>query len=135
MNATDYRTLAEFRYQIRRFLAFSESAAKEFELNSQQHQLLLALKGLPRGTAPTISVLAERLQLRHHTTVELVDRLCDRGYIKREIGTTDRREVHPRITKRGEGLLRKLTAIHRKELKSSGPALLATLRKLTHENK
>jgi DNA-binding MarR family transcriptional regulator len=135
MKATDYRTLAEFRYQIRKFLAFSESAAKEHGLNSQQHQLLLALKGLPPGSAPTISVLAERLQLRHHTTVELVDRLCGAGYIKREIGATDRREVHPRITTRGESLLRRLTAIHHKELNTSGPALLATLQKLTHAQK
>jgi DNA-binding MarR family transcriptional regulator len=132
MNATGYRTLAEFRYQIRKFLAFSEAAAKEHGLNSQQHQLLLALKGLPRGAAPTISVLAERLQLRHHTTVELVDRLCASGYIKRETGATDRREVHPRITARGESLLRRLTAIHNKELKTSGPILLGTLQKLTH---
>jgi DNA-binding MarR family transcriptional regulator len=97
--------------------------------------LLLAIKGLPEGTAATIGVLAERLQLRHHTTVELVDRLCERGLIKREPGTTDRRQVHPRITARGENLLRKLTAIHQKELQFTGPVLLATLRKLTNDNK
>jgi DNA-binding MarR family transcriptional regulator len=135
MNYSGYRTLAEFRYQIRKFIAFSESAAMEHGLNGQQHQLLLALKGLPKGTAPTIGVLAERLQLRHHTTVELVDRLCDRGHIKREAGKTDRRQVHTRITARGESLLRKLTAIHRKELRTIGPILLTTLQKLTHEKK
>ena len=135
MNLKDYRSLAEFRYQIRKFLAFSEEAAREHGLNSQQHQLLLAIKGLPEGTAATIGVLAERLQLRHHTTVELVDRLCERGLIKREPGTTDRRQVHPRITARGENLLRKLTAIHQKELQFTGPVLLATLRKLTNDNK
>jgi DNA-binding MarR family transcriptional regulator len=133
MNSKDYRTLAEFRYQIRRFLAFSEEAARENGLNGQQHQLLLAIKGLPPEIEPTIGVLAERMQLRHHTTVELVDRLCDRGYIKREHGKADRRQVHPRITAAGEKLLRRLTAIHRKELRSSGPILLETLRKLTHD--
>ena len=135
MNIGNYRTLAELRYQIRKFLAFSEAAAKEQGLNTQQHQLLLALKGLPRGKAPTISVLAERLQLRHHTTVQLVDRLCLSRYVKRETGEADRREVHLRITARGESLLRKLTAIHRKELKAIGPILLATLQELTHDKK
>ena len=133
MNSKDYRTLAEFRYQIRTFLAFSEEAARASGLNGQQHQLLLAIKGLPPEVAPTIGVLAERMRLRHHTTVELVDRLCDRGYIKRETGKSDRRQVHPRITASGEKLLRRLTSIHRKELRSSGPVLLATLRKLIHD--
>jgi DNA-binding MarR family transcriptional regulator len=135
MNSKDYRTLAEFRYQIRTFLAFSEEAARESGLNGQQHQLLLAIKGLPSDVEPTIGVLAERMKLRHHTTVELVDRLCDRGYIKREPGKTDRRQVHPRITAGGEKLLRRLTSIHRKELRSSGPILLATLRKLINDKK
>jgi DNA-binding MarR family transcriptional regulator len=133
MNSKDYRTLAEFRYQIRAFLAFSEEAARENGLNGQQHQLLLAIKGLPPDVAPTIGVLAERMKLRHHTTVELVDRLCDRGYIKRETGKSDRRQVHPRITASGEKLLRRLTSIHRKELRSSGPVLLATLQKLIND--
>ena len=135
MNLKDYRTLAEFRYQIRTFLAFSEEAARENGLNGQQHQLLLAIKGLPQDVEPTIGVLAERMKLRHHTAVELVDRLCDRGYIKREPGKTDRRQVHPRITAGGEKLLRRLTSIHRKELRSSGPILLATLRKLINDKK
>src|SRR6266705_6152912 len=121
MNSNDYRTLAEFRYQIRKFLALSEAAAREHGLNGQQHQLLLAIKGLPEDSVPTIGVPAERLQLRHHTTVELVDRLCGNGYIKREISSADRRQVHPRITARGESLLRRLTAIHEKELQTSGP--------------
>jgi DNA-binding MarR family transcriptional regulator len=132
MNSKDYRALAEFRYQIRTFLAFSETAAREQGLNGQQHQLLLAIKGLPENSSPSIGVLAERMQLQHHTTVELVDRLSERGCIKRETSPTDRRQVHLRITARGENLLRKLTAIHEKELQSSGPLLLATLRKLTH---
>jgi DNA-binding MarR family transcriptional regulator len=135
MNVRDYRTIAEFRYQIRKFLAFSEAAAGKRGLNGQQHQLLLALKGLPEGVDPTIGILAERLQLRHHTAVELVDRLCDRGYIKRETDAADRRRVHPRITARGERLLMKLTAIHQKELETTGPILLQTLRKLTHAKK
>ncbi len=77
ISMTDYYALAEIRYQIRRFLHFSEEAAREAGLVPQQHQLLLALKGLPAGRKATISELAERLQLRHHSTVELIDRLVE----------------------------------------------------------
>ncbi|HEX7085311.1 MAG TPA: MarR family transcriptional regulator [Vicinamibacterales bacterium] len=126
----DYRTLAEFRYQIRRFLHFSESAARAHGLNSQQHQLLLALKGLPEGLKPTIGTLAERLQLRHHSTVGLVDRLERRGLVSRELDPDDGRQVLVRITREGEAVLRTLTGIHREELNTAGPALLETLRTL-----
>jgi DNA-binding MarR family transcriptional regulator len=126
----DYETLAEFRYQIRTFLRFSEEAARAQGLNSQQHQLLLALKGLPAGVAPTVGALAERLQLRHHSTVELVDRLADRGCVTRLSDPSDGRRVLVHITRRGEGVLRRLTQIHRDELHTAGPQLLATLRKI-----
>jgi DNA-binding MarR family transcriptional regulator len=126
----DYETLAEFRYQIRKFLHFSEDAARAQVLNSQQHQLMLALKGLPADTRPTVGAIAERLHLRHHSTVELLDRLADRGYIARGSDPADRRVVLVRLTSRGEAVLRKLTRIHRKELHLAGPLLLATLRKL-----
>lgn len=126
----DYETLAEFRYHIRRFLRFSEEAARAHGLNSQQHQLLLALKGLPAGTRPTVGTIAERLQLRHHSTVELVDRLADRGLIVRVPDPADRRAVLVRITRRGDAVLRRLTRIHRQELDTAGPLLLATLRRL-----
>ncbi|HYX50470.1 MAG TPA: helix-turn-helix domain-containing protein, partial [Ktedonobacteraceae bacterium] len=78
ISITEYQTLAEFRYQLRRFLRFSEQAARAAGLEPQQHQLLLALKGLPEGRKATIGALAERLQLTHHSTVELVDRLVER---------------------------------------------------------
>ncbi len=126
----DYRTLAEFRYQIRRFLHFSESAARAHGLNSQQHQLLLALKGLPAGLKPTIGTLAERLQLRHHSTVGLVDRLERRGLVSRALDPDDGRQVLVRITREGDAVLRTLTRIHREELHTAGPALLDTLRTL-----
>ena len=126
----DYRTLAEFRYQIRRFLHFSEHATRAQGVNAQQHQLLLALKGLPAGTSPTIGALAERLQLRHHSTVGLVDRLARAGYVSRRPNPDDRRQVLVRMTKRGDGVLQKLTRIHREELLTAGPVLLATLRRL-----
>lgn len=126
----DYQTLAEFRYQIRTFLAFSEAVARSHGLDAQQHQLLLALKGLPSDTAPTIGALAERLHIRHHSAVGLVDRLTSKGLVTRSADHEDRRRVHLRITRRGEALLRRLTTIHAQELSTAGPSLLRTLRKL-----
>lgn len=129
-NGPDYRTLAEFRFQIRRFLAFSERAARAHGLDAQQHQLLLALKGLPADTAPTVGALAERLHVRHHSAVGLIDRLDQKGLVARESDPADRRRVLVRISPRGEAILRKLTHLHQEELSSAGPLLLATLRSL-----
>ncbi len=123
-----YRALAEFRYQIRRFLHFSEQAAREAGLEPQQHQLLLALKGLPAGMPATIGRLAERLQLQHHSVVGLADRLAEHGLVRRERATGDRREVILRLTPRGEAVLRRLSLCHREELRTTGPALIAALR-------
>lgn len=131
LSASDYASLAELRYQIRRFLQFSDQAARAHGIESQQHQLLLALKGLPHDLKPTIGALAERLQLRHHSTVELLDRLADRRFITRVSDPDDRRRVLIRMTRRGEAVLEKLTHIHRAELHTAGPRLLATLRSLT----
>jgi DNA-binding MarR family transcriptional regulator len=126
----DFRTLAEFRYQIRRFLHFSDVAAERVGIEPQQHQLLLALKGLPRGTPPTIGALAERLQLRHHSTVELVDRLVERGFLIRLRATDDRRRVLIRPTRAGEECLAGLASFHLQELRSAGPEFVALLQSL-----
>ena len=79
----DFKAMAELRYQIRKFLRFSENAARQAGIEPQQHQLLLAIRGLPDAVSPTIGVLAERMQLQHHSTVELVDRLVDRNFLCR----------------------------------------------------
>lgn len=131
-NATkfDYRALAEFRYQIRRFLRFSEDAAREAGVEPQQHQLLLAIKGLPEGSRPTVRVLAERMQLQHHSTVELMDRMERAGLVTRHRSEEDRREVLISPTPKGERLLRELTVFHQDELRNSGPALAQSLRRL-----
>lgn len=129
-HSPDYRTLAEFRYQIRRFLAFSERAARAHGLDAQQHQVLLALKGLPPDTAPTIGAVAERLHVRHHSAVGLIDRLHQKGLVVRDSDPADRRRVLVRISARGEAILRKLTHMHQEELSSAGPLLLDTLRTL-----
>jgi len=124
---SDYRALAEFRYQIRKFLHFSEQAARLAQLEPRQHQLLLALKGLPQGARPCIGELAQRLQLQHHSTVELANRLSVRGYVRRHRDTEDRREVLLSLTARGEETLRKLSLHHKAELQTAGPALMAAL--------
>src|SRR5512146_1158058 len=98
INETDYRALAEFRYQIRRFVRFSERAARAAGVEPQQHQLMLAVKGMPEDEQATISNLAERLQIQHHSTVELVDRLVNRSLVTRKRGAEDRRQVLVQLT-------------------------------------
>jgi len=128
LTVDEYRALAEFRYQIRRFLQFSAEAARAHGLEPQQHQLLLAVKGLPEGARPTIRELAERLQIQHHSAVELVDRLAEHGAVRREHDRLDRREALIRLTRRGEALLRRLSIAHRAELETAGPVLAKTLK-------
>lgn len=127
LSDADYRALADFRHQLRRFVAFSEAAAKEVGLEPRQHQLLLALRALPEEEPATIVTLAERLVLRHHTVVELVDRLERGKLLVRRRDTADRRQVRLQITARGAELLRRLTEAHRLELRRSGPSLVSAL--------
>ncbi len=127
ISSVDYQSLAEFRHQIRRFLTFSEREARAAGLESQQHQLLLAIKGLPKGQRPTIGTLADRLQVRHHTAVELVDRLVDKRLATRRRSDVDGREVLIQVTTRGEQLLRRLSLAHRDELRSVAPSLVRAL--------
>ncbi len=131
----DYESLAEFRHQIRRFLGFSERAARKAGLEPRQHQLLLAIKGLPPSVRPKIGELADRLQIQHHSAVELVNRLEAGGLLRRERSPEDRREVHLQLTSRGEKVLRELTLHHREELRSQGPALLESLDQLVSPGK
>ena len=127
---TDYQALAEFRYQIRCFLRFSEKAAREAGLEPQHHQLMLAVKGAGKEARPSIAYIAERLQLQHHSAVELVDRLVKRGLIRKSRGDADRREVLVELTLRGERILTQLTLHHREELRTLAPALVGTLSKM-----
>jgi DNA-binding MarR family transcriptional regulator len=122
-----YRALAEFRWKLRRFLAFSENAAREVGLEPRQHQLLLALRGLPPDVEPTVQALAERLVLRHNTVVELVDRLEAAGLVRRERDTTDRRRVRVALTSRSEQMLYRLTDSHLDELRMLAPELVGVL--------
>jgi DNA-binding MarR family transcriptional regulator len=124
---SDYKALAEFRYQIRRFLHFSEQAARAAGLEPQQHQLLLSIKGLPLRRKATVGVLAERMQLAHHSTVELIDRLEERGLVQRRRDDEDRRQVLVQITPAGEEILTELSLHHFDELGSVGSTLVQVL--------
>ena len=125
----DYRLLAEFRWLLRQFLVFSEEQAAEVGLAPQQHQALLAIKG-HRGGMPTIGDLAERLAIRHHSAVGLVDRLVRAGYVVRRSDRGDKRRVTLKLTKDGEAILKKLTASHRAELRRMAPLLKPLLAQL-----
>jgi DNA-binding MarR family transcriptional regulator len=130
INAPDLKAMAELRYQIRRYLRFSENAARKAGIEPQQHQLLLAVRGLPDNLKPTIGVLAERMQLQHHSTVELIDRLVDRGLLCRLRATDDRRQVLVKLTREGEEFLKTLSLHHLQELQSAGPKFVKILQDL-----
>ena len=127
ISLSEYRALAEFRYQLRRFLRFSEEAARSVGLEPQQHQLLLALKGLPAGRAATVGELAERLQIQHHSTVELINRMAEHELLQRSRDENDQRRVNISLTAKGDEVLRRLSLLHQEELRTTGPALVRTL--------
>jgi len=133
VSAAGYRQLAEFRYRVRQFLHFSEEAARSNGIEPQQHQLLLAIKGLPEGARPTVTALSQRLCLRHHSTVELIDRLVEQRAVARRPSDLDHREVLIELTPHGQELLHRLSILHWQELRVSGPALSEALSAvLTH---
>lgn len=127
MTAAEFRALAEFRYRIRIFLNGSEEAARNAGLEPQQYMLMLALRGLPADLEPSIREMAERLQLRHHSVVELVDRLERRQYLRRERSRIDRRQVILHLTPRGEKILTRLAKQRISELRTAAPALVRSL--------
>jgi len=133
-NGPNYKAMAELRYQIRRFLRFSENAARQAGIEPQQHQLLLAVRGLPDALKPTIGVLAERMQLQHHSTVELIDRLVERNFLFRLRSTDDKRQVLVKLTRDGEEFLQTLSLHHLQELRSAGPTFVKVLQALIEES-
>lgn len=122
----DYEALAAFRHAMRRFLAFSEAAARAAGLTAQQHQAILAIKGQGPDTPMRVGDLAEHLVIRHHSAVELVDRLAGAGLVRRAEDAGDRRRVGLRLTEKAEAVLMGLSATHLDELRRSR-ALLANL--------
>ena len=122
---TEYESIAAFRYAIRRFQRFSEQAARREGITPQQHQLLLAIKGYPGREHASVSELADRLQMRQHSMVGLIDRTEAQGLVRRQSGEVDRRQVFIHLTPAGEDKLLKLSVQHRRELRTMREALLA----------
>ena len=134
LSESEYLALGEFRYQLRRFLRNMEEATRLLGANPQQYQLVLAIKGLPKEMVPTISQLAERMQLNHNSMVELVDRCEEQKLLRRNRTASDRRQVTLSITSEGEALLRKLGVAARQELQDAGPVLVDAILRLTGDS-
>jgi DNA-binding MarR family transcriptional regulator len=135
LSKPDYERLAEFRYLLRRFLVFSESAAGEAGLTAQQHQALLAIKGFPGREQVTIGELAERLGIRHHSAVGLIDRLAANSLVKRSDSADDKRQVLISLTRKADSLLATLSVAHHAELERLAPLLQALLGQFEREGK
>jgi DNA-binding MarR family transcriptional regulator len=127
LSQEQYAALAEFRYRLRRFLAFSEAAAARAGIPPQQHQALLALAGHVGRAPPTIGLLAEQLLIAPHSAAELVARMVEGGLLTKERSTEDRRRSELGLTSRAEALLRTLTAAHLEEVRGLAPALASAL--------
>jgi DNA-binding MarR family transcriptional regulator len=126
----EYHALSELRYLIRRFLQEGDETARQAGLEPQQYLLLLAIRGLEPGQEASIRAIAERLALRHHSTVELIDRMEAHGFVKRTRGREDRRQVLVSLQPRGEKLLEKVVVQRLVELRSHGHALVESIGKL-----
>jgi DNA-binding MarR family transcriptional regulator len=125
-----YRALAELRYRIRHFLREGDAVVRAAGLEPQQYLLLLMIRGLPEGQEATIRTLAERLALKHHSAVELVDRLEAHGYVHRARGRDDRRRVLVSLLPRGERILEEVARKRINELRSYGRDLARSIERL-----
>ncbi len=130
---SEYEALASFRHSLRQFLRFSEEAAQSVGLTPHQHQALLAIRGFPGRQRITIGELAERLQIKHNSAVELVNRLAEENLVIRESSEKDHRQVYVTLTERGSDLLEQLAATHKQELKRVGPQLNQLLAILSND--
>ncbi len=130
LTLSQYQCLSEFRYHVRRYLHFNENAARSVGMEPRQQEVLLVLKGLPVGVRPRVGVVAERLHIRHHSAVELVKRLAERGYLRRRRDSRDRREVLLQLTASGERVLQNLSAEHHEELHKEAVVLQRSLKRV-----
>ena len=127
ITTAEYQALAELRYRIRKFVREGDSVARTAGLEPQQYLLLLAIRGLPEGEEATIRALADRLALKHHSAVELIDRLEAHGYVRRSRSRDDRRRVLVSLLPRGEKLLEQVARHRISELRSTGAALVQAI--------
>jgi DNA-binding MarR family transcriptional regulator len=130
ISTREYRALAELRYCIRQFLRDGDAVARRVGLSPQQYSMLLEIRGLPQDDKATIQILAERVALKHHSVVELVDRLEEHGYVRRSRGSEDRRLVMVSLLPKGERLLEKVVKQRVGELRSSGHGLVQAINQL-----
>jgi DNA-binding MarR family transcriptional regulator len=130
LSREDIQRLAEFRFQLRRFLNFSNAAAEGTGLRPQQYQLLQCVSGMPDALDPTIANVAARMLLKHNSAVELVDRTIEQGLLRRVPDAMDHRCILLRVTPQGERVLASLAAYHLEELDNAGPELIRALRRV-----
>lgn len=134
LNKKEFEALSQFRYQLRRFLRFSEEVTRQHGITPLQYLLLLHVKGFPGRDWATVGELAERLQAQHHGVVALISRCEIRGWVTREQGKTDRREVEVHLTAKGERMVAQMAQLHRDELLSlEGGFLLPRLQELQQD--
>ncbi|WP_457108353.1 MarR family winged helix-turn-helix transcriptional regulator [Methylobacterium sp. P5_C11] len=131
MTREQYAAIAAFRFQLRRFLVFSEAAALSAGVPPQQHQALLAVAGYMGLEPPTVGMIADQLLIAPHTAAELVSRMVEAGLLTKTRGTQDRRRMELALTPKAEILLGELTAAHLEELRTMEPALIRALGRLS----
>lgn len=124
ISTAEYQALAELRYRIRKFVREGDEVATALGLEPQQYLLLLMIRGIPNGQEATVSNLAERLSLKHHSVVELIDRMETHGYVRRSRSREDRRSVFVSLLPRGEKMLQQVAQHRIGELRASGAALV-----------
>jgi DNA-binding MarR family transcriptional regulator len=130
LRSDDYDALAAFRYAMRKFLRFSKETLTKAKLTSEQYEALLAIKSCAGPNGLTVGELSERLQVKHHTAVSLIDKLTARKLAKRQRATDDRRQVCVTLTPRGAATLAEMAAIHRREMRRRSPELIEALERL-----
>ncbi|HKJ47136.1 MAG TPA: MarR family transcriptional regulator [Balneolales bacterium] len=129
----EYEILSDFRFIIRRFLSFSNKKARSVGLTPRQHQCLLTIKGSGKQGGLVVGQLAEQLQIHHNSAVGLINRLTEQQLVRRFHASDDKRKVHVILTKKGENILKLLTATHKEELKRIGPEMSKLLNQLTDD--
>ena len=131
LDSDDYEALATFRYAMRKFLSFSKQAlAAEADLTPEQYEALLALKAFSGENGLSITDLSERLQVKHHSAIGLVDKLEELSFVRRKQGTTDRRQVFVHLTPAGSRELAKVAVLHRREMRIRSPEMIEALLRL-----
>jgi len=130
VNPVDFETLAAFRYQIRKFLRFSKDLLSSENLTPDQYQALLAIRAYSPKRGVSVTDLAEQLQVRHHSTVGIVDQLVLRQAVVRAVAADDRRKILLTLTDKGESLVQRLAPPHREELSRLSPEMIRTLQQI-----